>query len=217
MKKLYYLFSKFKFLNIFIFIIFFINSNVLASDLDRFFVGLKNAQNYVIAKQYENKIWQFWITNGSSHTSNIQMQKGIVLLGNGKLNEALELFVNLSKKEPLWSEPINKIATIKFLKGDMLGSIKDIELTLALEPRHFGAISGLIQINVALKRYDNALKNLDKVVIIHPFIGIKSLRPTIVKLLKKSSVSFMPTSFFSTLSSGISLINLEGRASIQSP
>lgn len=188
MKKLYYLFSKFKFLNIFIFIIFFINSNVLASDLDRFFVGLKNAQNHVIAKQYENKIWQFWITNGSSYTSNIQMQKGIVLLGNGKLNEALELFVNLSKKEPLWSEPINKIATIKFLKGDLLGSIKDIELTLAMEPRHFGAISGLIQINVALKRYDNALKNLDKVVIIHPFIGIKSLRPAIVKLLKKSSV-----------------------------
>mgnify|MGYP001492549959 CR=1 FL=1 len=53
MKKLNYLFSKFKFLNIFIFIIFFINSNVLASDLDRFFVGLKNAQNHVIAKQYE--------------------------------------------------------------------------------------------------------------------------------------------------------------------
>ena len=175
-------------MNIFIYIIFFINSNVLASDLDRFFVGLKNAQNHLIAKEYENKIWQFWITNGSSHTSNIQMQKGIALLGNGKLNEALELFVDLSKKEPFWSEPINKIATIKFLKGDMLGSIKDIELTLDLEPRHFGAISGLIQINIALKRYDNALKNLDKVVFIHPYIAIKSLRSTIVKLLKKSSV-----------------------------
>ena len=187
-KKIYYLISKFKFLNIFLFIIFFLNSNVLASDLDKLFIGLKNAPNHIIAKQYENQIWQFWITNGSSYTSNFQMQKGIVLLENGHLNEALELFVDLSKKEPFWSEPINKIATIKFLKGDMLGSIKDIELTLDLEPRHFGAISGLIQINVALKRYDNALKNLDKVVIIHPFIGIKSLRPTIVKLLKKSSV-----------------------------
>ena len=188
MKKVNYLISKFKFLNIFLFIIFFLNSNVLASDLDKLFIGLKNAPNHIIAKQYENQIWQFWITDGSSFTSNFQMQKGIVLLENGQLNEALELFVDLSKKEPFWSEPINKIATIKFLKGDMLGSIKDIELTLDLEPRHFGAISGLIQINIALKRYDNALKNLDKVVFIHPYIAIKTLRSTIVKLLKKSSV-----------------------------
>ena len=79
----------------------------------------------------------------------------------------------------------NKIATIKFLKGDYLGSINDIKKTLKLEPRHFGAISGLVQINIILKKYEEALINLEYVLNIHPNIGIKKLRPYLKKLLKK--------------------------------
>ena len=44
------------------------------------------------------------------------MQRGVNLLQSGELNNALKIFESLSKKEPLWAEPINKIATIKFLK-----------------------------------------------------------------------------------------------------
>ena len=78
----------------------------------------------------------------------------------GKLNEALRLFINLSTLDPNWAEPMNKIATIRYLQGDFYGSIRDIQLTLKLEPRHFGAIAGLAQINLALGKYKNSLKNL---------------------------------------------------------
>ena len=116
------------------------------------------------------------------------MKKGLDFLNNGKLDQALTIFIDISKKDPKWAEAYNKIATIKFLKGDYLGSINDIKKTLKLEPRHFGAISGLVQINIILKEYKQALKNLNYVLKIHPFIDIKKLRPYIQNLLKKSSI-----------------------------
>ncbi|MDC1261042.1 hypothetical protein N8014_05650, partial [Pseudomonadota bacterium] len=84
--------------------------------------------------------------------------------------------------------PINKMATIRYLQKDFSGSIKDINLTLKLEPRHFGAISGLAQINLAIGNYEDALKNIDYVLKIHPFLNIKELKPMILKMLKKLQI-----------------------------
>ena len=182
------LISKYTILNIFLVIFFSYFNNILASDLDNLFLNLKNSPDKTIAKQYENKIWKHWLTDGSNETSNLQMQRGVNLLQSGELQDALQIFKNLSKKEPLWAEPINKIATIKFLMGDYLGSVNDIQLTLQLEPRHFGAISGLVQINMFFKNYSEALKNLDYVILINPFINIQQIRPDILKLIKKSSI-----------------------------
>lgn len=169
-------------------VFFFYTSNVLASELDKLFGGLKNAENIVISKQYESKIWKYWSLGGSNETNNQQMAIGISLVEQGKLNEALTLFINLSKLEPNWAEPINKIATIRFLQGDFPGSIRYIKFTLKLEPRHFGAISGLAQINLSLKNYRGALKNIDYAIGIHPYIGVKNLRPIVLNLLYKTNV-----------------------------
>ena len=182
------LISKYTILNIFLVIFFSYFNNILASDLDNLFLKLKNSPDKTIAKQYENKIWKHWLTDGSNEISNLQMQRGVNLLQSGELQDALQIFKNLSKKEPLWAEPINKIATIKFLMGDYLGSVNDIQLTLQLEPRHFGAISGLVQINMFFKNYSEALKNLDYVILINPFINIQQIRPDILKLIKKSTI-----------------------------
>ena len=173
-----------------IFIVFFVNFShyVYASELDILFLKLKQTTNPNLAMNYEAKIWNLWLNNGSTKNSNSQMQKGLELLQNGKLDRALSIFKNLSKDEPAWAEPINKIATIKFMQGNYIGSINDIKSTLKSEPRHFGAISGLVQINIILKQYKQALKNLEYVLKIHPYIGIKKLKPYIQNLLKKSSI-----------------------------
>ena len=162
--------------------------NAYSSELNNLFLKLKQTDNAVLAKNYESKIWNLWLNNGSSDASNTQMQKGVDLLNNGKLDQALTIFRDISKKDPNWAESYNKIATIKFLKGDYLGSINDIKKTLKLEPRHFGAISGLVQINIILKKYKEALINLEYVLNIHPNIGIKNIRPYLKKLLEKSYI-----------------------------
>ena len=188
-KNIFYkLFIINKIFTFFLIIFVYFSYNTFSSELDNLFLKLKQSTNPTLAFDYEAKIWNFWLNNGSTKNSNIQMQKGLELLQNDKLDQALSLFKNLSKDEPYWGEPINKIATIKFLQGNYIGSINDIKSTLKLEPRHFGAISGLVQINIILKEYEQALKNLDYVLKIHPFIGIKKLKPYIQNLLKNSSI-----------------------------
>ena len=159
-----------------------------SSELDNLFLKLKLSDNAMLARNYESKIWKIWLNSGSSDASNNQMQIGLKLMENGQLVHAQKVFEEISIKDPNWAESYNKIATIKFLKGDYSGSINDIQKTLKLEPRHFGAISGLVQINIILKNYEQALKNLEYVLKIHPNIGIKKLRPYLKKLLKKSSI-----------------------------
>ena len=159
-----------------------------SSELDNLFLKLKLSDNAVLARNYESKIWKIWLNSGSSDASNNQMQIGLKLMENGQLMHAQKVFEEISIKDPNWAESYNKIATIKFLKGDFSVSINDIQKTLKLEPRHFGAISGLVQINIKLKNYEQALKNLEYVLKIHPNIGIKKLRPYLKKLLKKSTI-----------------------------
>ena len=147
-------------------------SSVFGNELNELFSDLKNAEKHIIAKKIEIKIWDYWLTDGSLETSNQKMKNGIKLIQDGKLNDALNLFIELSEIEPNWAEPINKIATIRYLQKDFIRSIRDINLTLKLEPRHFGAISGLAQINLALGNYEEAIKNINYVLKIHPFFFI---------------------------------------------
>ena len=171
-------------------ILVFISSNSSSDELNILFSKLKNAENFSEAANLEKKIWNIWITNGSNQKNNLEMNKGIMFLNNGNLNNALKVFLNLSKVEPEWAEPFNKVATIKFLQKDYLTSIKYIKLTLEKERRHFGAISGLAQINLRLGRFENALKNIDQALKIHPFIGIKNIKPLLLEKLNKKEINF---------------------------
>ncbi len=169
----------------------FLNSNGHTDELDKLFLKLKNAENLSEATSIEKKIWNIWITKGSEQKNNLEMSKGVILLNNGNLNKALKVFLNLCKIEPEWAEPFNKVATIKFLQKDYLTSIKYIKLTLEKERRHFGAISGLAQINLRLGKFENALKNINEALKIHPFVGIKKIKPLLLEKLNKKEINFL--------------------------
>ena len=167
-----------------------VNSNSNSDELNYLFLKLKNAENLSEATRIEKKIWNIWITNGSNQKNNSEMSKGLTLLNNGNLKKALKVFLNLCEVEPEWAEPFNKVATIKFLQKDYLTSIKYIKLTLEKERRHFGAISGLAQINLRLGKFENALKNINEALKIHPYVGIKKIKPLLLEKLNKKEINF---------------------------
>jgi tetratricopeptide (TPR) repeat protein len=81
------------------------------------------------------------------------------------------LLNDLIAQYPNYSEGWNQRATIYYLMGNFDASVLDVAQTLKLEPRHFGALSGLAAILWQKGNQDLARKSLREAVRIHPFLS----------------------------------------------
>jgi tetratricopeptide (TPR) repeat protein len=150
--------------------------------LEGLFYQLRTAGAALDGKRAESEIWQIW-TEGVDEDSNILMWRGLVFMKRSDYAAALEVFAALTEKAPDFAEGWNKKATVEFMLDDYDASVRDIERTLALEPRHFGALSGLGQIYLTLGRKEAALKAFEAALAINPHL--ESLRTTVESLRKE--------------------------------
>jgi len=135
--------------------------------LDALFEKLKSAPSDGEAREAEQQIWQIWIEHKNPEIERL-MRQGIAAMNEDDTEEALGDFDQVVKYDKDFAEGWNKRATIEFVMGDYTASVADIERTLALEPRHFGALSGLGQIYLALDRKAGALKAFRAALAINP-------------------------------------------------
>ena len=82
--------------------------------------------------------------------------------------KALLLFSELTEEVPGFAEAWNKRATVLYLMGRLQESARDVEQTLNLEPRHFGALSGKGLILMALKDWSGAIAAFEQGLKVHP-------------------------------------------------
>jgi tetratricopeptide (TPR) repeat protein len=133
-----------------IFILLLLNSSFVFADqndsrLNSLFDELFLSSDNMHASTILADIWDIW-----SIAENIEVQEifdeGNNMMDRGSLEEATALFTQVIDLKPDFAEGWNKRATVLFLKGDLKASISDIQKTLELEPRHFGALDGLAEI-----------------------------------------------------------------------
>jgi tetratricopeptide (TPR) repeat protein len=131
------------------------------------FDKLKGTGNPAEAQAVEMMIWQIWTEAGDRATDSL-MQLGLGAMQSGDLPGALSLFDAVTARAPNFAEGWNKRATILFMMGAMEKSAEDVARVLALEPRHFGALSGLGLINTHLKREDAAIAAFEQALKVNP-------------------------------------------------
>lgn len=93
---------------------------------------------------------------------------------------ALSHLNDLVRLAPDFAEGWNKRATVHFMNEDYGPSLEDIARVLMLEPRHFGALSGLGIILDRVGDHEGALEAYRRAIAIHPHLpgirdGIKKL------------------------------------------
>ncbi len=110
--------------------------------LDDLFERLGKAQDEAEARGVKGAIERVWMHSGSD-TADLLM--GRAMQAMQKKNHALaqELLGSIVEIEPRWAEGWNKRATVRYLADDYMGAMQDIAQVLTLEPRHFGALSGM--------------------------------------------------------------------------
>jgi tetratricopeptide (TPR) repeat protein len=121
------------------------------------------------ARDTERQIWQIWVEHKNPEIARL-MQQGMAALNEDDAQAALDTFGQVVRADKNFAEGWNKRATVEFVMGDFDASVADIERTLALEPRHFGALSGLGQIYLAMNKKALALKALRAALAVDPHL-----------------------------------------------
>lgn len=110
--------------------------------LDELFDRIQRIDDLQAADHIERRIWNIWTDAGDEEINRL-MDAGIQAMAGARIERAIELFTAVIEKSPRFAEGWNKRATAYYLNGELTASVRDIERTLALEPRHFGAVSGM--------------------------------------------------------------------------
>ena len=84
---------------------------------------------------------------------------------------AIEHFTAIIDQDPDFTEAWNARATAYFNRGDFGPALADIGHVLTLNPRHFGALSGLAMILEATGKPEKALEAYRAALAIHPYLA----------------------------------------------
>ena len=136
--------------------------------LDTLFVELEKAPSLAEAQRVEHNIWAKWHWHKIPRLSQ-KLRLGTTYLQEKNFKKALYIFNNIIKEAPAFSEAYNKRATAYFLMKKYEKSLIDIKATLTLEPRHFGALSGMGLIFMTRGDFQRALVAFTAVLKIYPF------------------------------------------------
>jgi tetratricopeptide (TPR) repeat protein len=137
--------------------------------LDGLFERLKTA-NEAEAGRIETEIWIEWSKSGSP-ALDLLLQRGRDAIDLGDYPAAIEHFSAVIDHDPNFAEAWNARATAFYMAGEFGPSVADIGYVLTLNPRHFGALSGLALILEETGKPERALEVYRAAIAIHPHMA----------------------------------------------
>lgn len=138
-------------------------------ELDGLFERLRAAEDRVEGERVTNRIWRLWREIDDPDLA-AAMEQGIVAMRSGRHGDAERRFSAVIEAAPGYAEAWNKRATVRYMRGRYTAAAADIRRTLALEPRHFGALAGLGLVYMELERYRAAIESFERALELNPWL-----------------------------------------------
>jgi tetratricopeptide (TPR) repeat protein len=152
--------------------------------LDELFEKLPENAGSQVGRRLEAEILSRLHESGSD-TADLLLAWATQAIDEKNYQLALDLLDQIVILEPDFAEAWNKRATVFYLLDDYSASLTDIRQTLALEPRHFGALSGLGFILEALDRKEGAIRAFRRALEINP--QLDKIREALERLEKETT------------------------------
>ncbi|MBP1875093.1 hypothetical protein LPJGGPFB_06103 [Ensifer adhaerens] len=135
--------------------------------VDALFSDLKKERDADKARELANQIRMEWQDSGSA-TVNLLMQWADKAIADNKQPAALDILDQVITLAPSYVEGWNRRATLHYMMGNYRKSMSDINHVLSLEPRHFGALTGMAEILGSAGKDELALRAWEQLLAIYP-------------------------------------------------
>lgn len=140
-----------------------------ARALDTLFTALGRTALQPDADRIVEQILTVWARSGRSDID-LLLVKADAAIQTRSYGLAALLLDEVVDDAPFFAEGWNRRATLRVVMGDTAGALADIEKTLSLEPRHFGALAGRGMIHVGAGRWADALAAYRAALAVNPFL-----------------------------------------------
>lgn len=137
--------------------------------LDKLFEELRRERREIAAERIASRIRDKWLDSGSA-SIDAMMQWSQEAVDAKKYGVALDFLDRITVLLPDYAEGWNRRATVHFLMNSYRKSMADIDRTLRLEPRHFGALAGMGSILKQSGRKQLALDAYERALAIYPMM-----------------------------------------------
>eukprot|EP00741_Cyanophora_paradoxa_P009370 tig00000144_g9076.t1 len=97
-----------------------------------------------------------------------RLQDGITAMREGRLEDGVRIFGEVIRLAPDFAEAYNKRATCLYLLKRFDASLADCEKVVELQPKHFGALSGMGLCRIGQDDYEGALQAFTRAVAVNP-------------------------------------------------
>jgi tetratricopeptide (TPR) repeat protein len=138
--------------------------------LDQLFAELKAPATPTQAIATQQKIIAIWMDSGDPAIDR-QMRAVVQAIDEQFYGSALKVLNTIIVNRPDYVEGWNKRATLYYLVGNYQASLDDIAQTLALEPRHFGALAGKGMVMLQLHEDEQALEAFRAALAVDPALS----------------------------------------------
>jgi tetratricopeptide (TPR) repeat protein len=152
--------------------------------LDQLFDRLQSNAETPVGQRIEREIVRRFNKSGSA-TADLILSWAANAMEKKDYPKALDLLDQVVILKPDFAEAWNRRATVYYMLDDYSASLSDIRTTLALEPRHFGALAGFGIILQSLDRKDQAIEVYRRALEINP--RLDNVRESLERLEKESA------------------------------
>ncbi len=130
---------------------------------------LASTDDEATAKALETRVREIWQRSGSD-TADLLLGRAGEAFKREDYARALQYLDTIVALRPGFVEGWNMRATVYYMLDEYELSMSDIEQVLSLQPRHFGALSGLGMIFRELEQPRQALEAFRKALAVNPFL-----------------------------------------------
>lgn len=139
------------------------------AQVDKLLDELKKQHNETAARRVAQRLQATWSESGSASVD-LMMGWAQKAISQQKFDVALDFLDQVVMLKPDYVEGWNRRATVHYLMHNFGMSMADLNQALSLEPRHFGALSGVARIMSETDNKELALKAWEKVLAVYPMM-----------------------------------------------